>query len=77
MPIPDAPWIRDAETNGYPDPPAVECPCCGEECSEIYGDQYGNVVGCDRCIMVQDALEWQDERRQADIDEEMERRLDR
>ena len=64
--IPDAPWIRDAELNGYPSDPPVECPCCGEECNTIYADQYGNVFACDRCLMTQDAWEWAEEEKEKD-----------
>lgn len=56
--LPDAPWIRDAELNGPPEPDPVYCPVCGEDCSEIYFDKCGNVVGCDYCISRQDAGEW-------------------
>ena len=49
--IPDAPWIRDAELNGYPSDPPVECPCCGEECNTIYADQYGNVFACEHTVV--------------------------
>ena len=70
--LPDAPWIRKAETEGWPfDGPdhEVECPVCGEECETIYADMYGNVFGCDRCIVRQDAWEWDEERREADRDD--------
>ena len=60
--IPDAPWIREAERNGVPDWPSVKCPVCGEECEEIYLDNYRTACGCNRCISTQDAYEWlQDE----------------
>lgn len=59
--LPDAPWIRDAELNGVgpaEDPP--KCPVCGEECEEIYETkEYGEVLGCDRCILIRDAWDWQ------------------
>ena len=64
--IPDAPWIRQAERDGYPPYETVECPVCGEECSEIIADMYGNVFGCDKCIVSQDAWEWAEEQREAD-----------
>lgn len=63
--VPDAPWIRDAELNGYLSDPPVECPCCGEECSTIYADAGGTVFACDRCLMQQDAWEWYQEEREA------------
>ena len=67
--IPDAPWIRDAEINGVGEPDPVKCPVCGEECDTIYADMYGNVFGCEECIMKQDAWEWRVEHREADRDE--------
>ena len=72
--IDDAPWIRDAELNGTDDPPPVKCPVCGEECTEIYADMYGNVFACDQCLLTQDADEWAAEQREAEIEEQMERR---
>lgn len=73
--VPDAPWIRDAEMNGYPSPDPVYCPLCDEECLTIYRDRYGTVFGCDRCIEEQDAGEWAEEERLAsrpDWDDESE-----
>lgn len=64
--LPDAPYIREAEQNGYPPFETIECPCCGEECDTIYADQYGNVFGCERCVMQQDAWEWKEDQREAD-----------
>lgn len=44
------------------------CPICDEECETIYKDKNtGDVIGCDRCIESEDAVEWQSEQ---DIDEE-------
>ena len=34
--LPDAPWIRDAELNGYPSPDPVCCPVCGDEANSFY-----------------------------------------
>ena len=60
--IPDAPWIREAERYGYPTGPEIHCPVCGEECTDIFLDNYRNVVGCNRCMSTVDAYEWyQDE----------------
>lgn len=57
--IPDAPWIRDAELNGFGDDiPTVHCPVCGEECEEIYTYKDGYVAGCEHCIEHQDAYQW-------------------
>lgn len=52
--IPDAPWIRDAEMNGYPDPPPVYCPICGDEALTFYL-QDGIVIGCEHCVTETDA----------------------
>ena len=63
MAIPDAPWIRDAELNGVgPDDKPVISPVCGAECEKIYESrEYGEVFGCDQCILIRDAYEWQDQ----------------
>ena len=66
--LPDAPWIRDAELNGYPSNDPVRCPFCGEECDTIYADMYGNVFACDQCLIEQDAWQWQEDQREADRD---------
>ena len=55
--IRDAPWIRDAEMNGYGDPP-VECPICGEDCESIYLDGDRNVCGCEKCMKIIDSWDW-------------------
>ena len=68
--VDDAPWIREAENDGYmADCESVECPCCGEECEEIYADQYGNVFACNKCLLKQDAWEWAEEQREAERDD--------
>lgn len=74
--LPDAPWIRDAELNGPPEPDPVYCPVCGEDCSEIYFDKTGNVVGCDYCISKQDAGEWADEEAEKAREIEADRKCD-
>lgn len=57
--LPDAPWIRDAELNGVPEDPPVICPVCGAECEEIYETrEYGEVLGCDKCILIREAYDW-------------------
>ena len=59
--LPDAPWIRDAERNGYPEAPDVHCPVCGEDCERVYIFD-GDVIACDRCydryIKEVDSWEW-------------------
>ena len=61
--LPDAPWIRDAELNGWGDDvPPVHCPVCHEECERIYyykGDR--DALGCDVCIDWMDAYDWQEQ----------------
>ena len=43
--IPDAPWIRDAEINGMPEP------------EDFYFDTNGDLVGCSDCITRRDAYD--------------------
>lgn len=64
--IPDAPWIREAERDGYPADDPVECPECGEECDTVYIDPSGYCIGCNRCLRAKDAWEWIEEKREAD-----------
>lgn len=52
--LPDAPWIRDAELNGYPEPDPVHCPICGDEADTFYL-QDGIVIGCNHCVEETDA----------------------
>ena len=65
MQIPDAPWIRSAEINGYPESDPVYCPICGQECDTIYFDKYGNLFACDSCLRRQDSWEWAEDEREA------------
>ena len=58
--IPDAPWIRKAEREGFGEK-EVRCPCCEEVCTVIYKDQFKNAFGCNKCVETQDSLEWQEE----------------
>ena len=51
--------------NDYPDPPGFcnpVCPVCGEECERIFMDLNHNPIGCDNCVIEQDAMEWEEER---------------
>ena len=59
--VPDAPYIRDAEINGMPDPGHVYCPVCGEEDPEEFfiADGY-EVIGCSECIDCVDPFDWRD-----------------
>ena len=63
--LPDAPWIRQAERDGYPSTPPVYCPVCGEECLTIYTDLNGEVFACNHCLEELDAGEWAEEQREA------------
>ena len=56
--IPDAPWIRDAETNGMPDTPDVYCPVCNEENPEYFFVSDGDVIGCSQCVERIDPWDW-------------------
>lgn len=51
--IPDHPVIASCEATGYPygTPEWPHCPVCGDECSEIYRDHDGDVIGCDCCVL--------------------------
>lgn len=57
--IPDAPWIRDAETNGPGCAPDVYCPICGEENPEAFYIQDNDVIGCSCCVRTADPWEWE------------------
>lgn len=57
------PDITAAQIYGYPNKPVdfiPECPVCGRECNDYYVVS-GTVVGCDKCVKVHDALEFQTE----------------
>lgn len=62
--IPDAPWIRDAEMYGDDPPPEAHCPCCGDECENLYVDSGGEVVGCEHCVETVDAWDWEQAHRE-------------
>lgn len=62
--IPDAPWIREEERDGYPSVPPVYCPCCGEECTTVYGNSYGEIFACNWCVKEKDADDWAEEERE-------------
>lgn len=57
--IPDHPVIQNMERTGYPDgkePDYPTCPACAtSECTEIYKDLYGDIIGCENCIQRKDA----------------------
>jgi formylmethanofuran dehydrogenase subunit B len=64
--IPDAPWIRDAEQNGWETGEEIECPVCGKACDTIYFDAFGSEIGCENCITTQDSWDWMNEKREAE-----------
>ena len=59
--VPDAPYIREAENDGWLTDEPVKCPICGEECETVYLDRYGNVFACEHCLDEQDARDWHNE----------------
>ena len=62
MSLPDAPWIRDAESRGYvSDLPEVNCPVCGQSCATIYIDQKNEPCGCENCISTRTSMDWLEE----------------
>ena len=38
-----------------PDDDIPYCPVCGKECDTVYVDIYDDVIGCDRCVFMEDA----------------------
>ena len=64
--LPDAPWIRDAETNGMPEAEEIEyvCPVCGAENPEDFClDRDGDIIGCRECCGFHDAYEYMIDRK--------------
>ncbi len=57
--LPDAPWIREAETYGMPEVKPVCCPCCGQECDTFYyhwdRGVRGDITGCENCTTAESA----------------------
>ena len=39
-----------------PEDSVPRCPICGEECSTIFRNVDGDIVGCDECIQLQDVV---------------------
>ena len=55
--------MRETIPDCQPEPPAWDdyipvCPVCGEECDTVYLDMNDEIVGCDRCINMEDAYEY-------------------
>lgn len=61
--IPDAPWIREAERDGYPTGDEIECPICGAVCDSVFWSDtnWKEIVACNKCIREQDACDWKAE----------------
>jgi len=74
----DNQWIHDTDLPEIPDP---VCPICGSEMPEYIYLQNGAVIGCVHCLECMDADDWAadqwEQEREADIEEELERRIDR
>ena len=68
--IPDAPWIRMAETYGAPyigesNPPeyhVIKCPVCGAEEPTWLFEVDGDVIGCTECVRKVDPEDWYSDR---------------
>ena len=66
--LPDAPWIREAETYGMPPyDPEPKCPICYSECETLFR-QYngttrtkGDVLGCEHCVTTENAWDYRAE----------------
>ena len=55
--------MREYIPDYQPDPSAWDdynpvCPVCGAECDTVYLDMNDEIVGCDRCINMEDAYEY-------------------
>lgn len=62
--IPDHPIVKNMMDTGYPDgivPKTYICPRCGQECDEYYINDDNGVVGCENCITMYYAEDWEDE----------------
>ena len=40
------------------------CPICGEDCDELYLDNYGEIVGCDNCIREISVYDYKEENKE-------------
>ena len=55
--------MRETIPDYRPEPPAWDdyipvCPVCGAECDTVYLDMNDDIVGCDRCINMEEAYEY-------------------
>lgn len=51
----EAPWIGEAPDD---EEDICYCPVCGEECEQYFVVDY-KIIGCDRCIKVYDARDFE------------------
>lgn len=62
--IPDHPIVRNMMLTGFPDglePKSYICPRCGQECYEYYVAENEKVVGCEKCITMYYAEDWEED----------------
>lgn len=69
--LPDAPDIARAERTGLQpgekvpfEDDTAECPICGKTCDSLYLDVDGDLFGCDMCVRLVDAGEYQRKKRE-------------
>lgn len=59
--IPDHPVVDNLRSTGYPngqEPVVMKCPKCGDECDFYYTDINNEIVGCENCIGMYDAIDF-------------------
>ena len=49
-----------------PEVPQPICPVCGRECEIIIKQPGGDVLGCNECLLVEDAWEYLEEQMEAE-----------
>lgn len=77
MMLPDAPYIRQAELYGVPEPEEWECPVCGaDKADNIYLDENGTILGCSCCVQEKDLGEYLAEQAEEAYEREVDRRID-
>ena len=62
--IPDNPVVDNLRSTGYSngqEPVVMKCPKCGDECDFYYVDAGREIVGCENCISMYDAVEWNED----------------
>lgn len=62
--IPDHPVVSSLLKYGYPYEPKEDycqiCPVCKNEAIDFYVNQYGEILGCDKCVKTIDSLDYED-----------------